>query len=222
MNQKAHFKQTVHNLYQLLQRKQKISFLFILLIMIISAILSQMTPLAIGYLTDDVLNTANIQFISTLPILIFILAVTIFNEAIKVIRRLIVEDTSTSVEKMARVKAIRSLLMAPLSYFRLNMRGNIHGRLNRSLEGTTNMLKLIFMDFAPSIFTSIAAITVIFIKLPFLLALVMMLVIPIGIAIVLRQISTQRGIRVDRSFGSTTRLCPPATSSTSMETRSQI
>ena len=197
MDQKAHFKQTVHNLYQLLQRKQKISFFFILLIMIISAILSQMTPLAIGYLTDDVLNTANIHFISTLPILIFILAVTIFNEAIKVIRRLIVEDTSTSVEKMARVKAIRSLLMAPLSYFRLNMRGNIHGRLNRSLEGTTNMLKLIFMDFAPSIFTSIAAITVIFIKLPFLLALIMMLVIPIGIGIVLRQISTQRGIRVD-------------------------
>lgn len=165
--------------------------------MIISAILSQMTPLAIGYLTDDVLTTANIHFISTLPILIFILGVTIFNEAIKVIRRLIVEDTSTSVEKMARVKAIRSLLMAPLSYFRLNMRGNIHGRLNRSLEGTTNMLKLIFMDFAPSIFTSIAAITVIFIKLPFLLALIMMLVIPIGIGIVLRQISTQRGIRVD-------------------------
>ncbi len=107
------------------------------------------------------------------------------------------EDTSTSVEKMARVQAIRSLLMAPLSYFRQNMRGNIHGRLNRSLDGTTSMMKLIFMDFAPSIFTGIAAITVIFIQLPIPLALIMMLVIPIGIAIVLRQISTQRGIRVE-------------------------
>ena len=197
MQQKIPFKQTVQKLYRLLQRKQKISFFFILLIMIVSAILSQMTPLAIGYLTDDVLNTVNIHFINTLPILIFILIITIFNEALKVLRRLIVEDTSTNVEKMARVQAIRSLLMAPLSYFRQNMRGNIHGRLNRSLDGTTSMMKLIFMDFAPSIFTGIAAITVIFIQLPIPLALIMMLVIPIGIAIVLRQISTQRGIRVE-------------------------
>lgn len=77
------------------------------------------------------------------------------------------------------------------------MRGNIHGRLNRSLDGTTDMLKLIFMDFAPSIFTGVAAIVVIFMKLPLPLALTMMLVIPIGIAIVIRQISTQRGIRLE-------------------------
>ena len=55
------------------------------------------------------------------------------------------------------------------------MTGNIHGRLNRSLEGTTRLLKLMFMDFAPAIFNGIAAIVVIFSKLPFALALLMML-----------------------------------------------
>ena len=77
------------------------------------------------------------------------------------------------------------------------MIGNIHGKLNRSLEGTIKLLKLIFMDLAPAIFNSVAAIVVIFFKLPFLLALSMMLVIPIGIIIVFRQISTQKGIKVD-------------------------
>lgn len=129
---KGSFRKTVKNLYELLGRRQKISFFAILLIMIVSAALSQMTPLALGYLTDDVLNNSNIQFRATLPVLAFIFGVNIFNETIKVIRRVIVEDTSTRTEKAARVCAIRALLRAPLSYFRLNMRGNIHGRLNQA------------------------------------------------------------------------------------------
>ena len=108
-----------------------------------------------------------------------------------------VEDTATRTEKKARGIVISSLLKAPLSYFRENMTGNIHGRLNRCLEGTVKLEKLMFMDFAPAIFNSIAAIITIFITLPISLALPMLLVIPIGIAIVFRQISTQKGIRVE-------------------------
>lgn len=77
------------------------------------------------------------------------------------------------------------------------MTGNIHGRLNRCLEGTVKLEKLIFMDFAPAIFNSLAAVVVIFTTLPFVLALPMLLVVPIGTAIVLRQIKTQKGIRVE-------------------------
>ncbi len=77
------------------------------------------------------------------------------------------------------------------------MTGNIHGRLNRCLEGTVKLEKLIFMDFAPAIFNSLAAVAVIFTTLPFVLALPMLLVVPIGTAIVLRQIKTQKGIRVE-------------------------
>ena len=87
--------------------------------------------------------------------------------------------------------------MDPLSYFRKNMTGNIHGRLNRCLDGTIKLEKLLFMDFAPAIFNSIAAIITIFITLPIALALPMMLVIPIGVFIVLKQIKSQKGIRVE-------------------------
>ena len=96
------------------------------------------------------------------------------------------EDTATKTEKKARGLAILSLLRAPLSYFKTNMTGNIHGRLNRCLEGTVKLEKLIFMDFAPAIFNSLAAVVVIFTTLPFVLALPMLLAVPIGTAIVLR------------------------------------
>ena len=184
-------------IFALLPRKQKLEFLAVLGILGISAALSQMTPLAIGYLTDHVLAAETATFGSVLPILLVILLVNVVNEVIKVIRRLIVEDAATQAEKNARQKAALSLLRAPLSYFRGHMTGNIHGRLNRSLEGTVKLIKLLFMDFAPAVTTGLAAIGTIFWQLPFGVACLVILVIPVGTFIVFRQISTQKGIRVE-------------------------
>jgi len=194
---KVYFGQILKKVYKLLDRKQKVCFGFIVLIMIISATLSQITPKAIGWLTDDILMQSEVSFMKVIPFLIIILVVNVTNEIIKIIRRVMVEDTATKTEKKARGLIIKSLLMAPLSYFRENMTGNIHGKMNRCLEGTVKLEKLLFMDFAPAIFNSIAAIIVIFTTLPIVLALPMMLVIPIGVLIVFRQISSQKGIRVE-------------------------
>ena len=184
-------------IYKLLDRRQKFRFIIIIFIMIVSAVLAQMTPKAIGWLTDDILSKESISFEKVIPFLIFILVVNVVNEIIKIVRRVLVEDTATRTEKKARGIVIKSLLMAPLSYFRKNMTGNIHGRLNRCLEGTIKLEKLLFMDFAPAIFNSVAAIIIIFMTLPVILALPMMLVIPIGVFIVLKQIKSQKGIRVE-------------------------
>lgn len=183
--------------FDLLPKKQKIGFFFILAILAASAVLSQLTPLAIGYLTDHVLGERDATFQKVIPILLGILLVNVVNEVIKVIRRLIVEDTATQAEKSARQKATSALLLAPMSYFRSHLTGNIHGRLNRSLEGTVKLIKLMFMDFAPAVTTGLAAIVTIFTQLPHLVAFLVILVIPVGTCIVLRQISTQKGIRVE-------------------------
>ena len=194
---KNNLSNVLRKIYKLLDKKQKIRFIIIIMIMIISAVLAQMTPKAIGWLTDDILSKDSISFEKVIPFLIFILIVNVVNEIIKIVRRVLVEDTATRTEKKARGMVIKSLLMAPLSYFRKNMTGNIHGRLNRCLDGTIKLEKLLFMDFAPAIFNSIAAIITIFITLPIALALPMMLVIPIGVFIVLKQIKSQKGIRVE-------------------------
>lgn len=60
------------------------------------------------------------------------------------------------------------------------MTGNIHGRLNRSLEGTVKLIKLLFMDFAPAVTTGLAAIVTIFMQLPFPVACMVILVIPVS------------------------------------------
>lgn len=184
-------------IYKLLDTKQKLRFILIIIIMVVSAALAQMTPKAIGWLTDDILTKNEISFNKVIPFLVFILIVNVANEVIKIFRRVLVEDTATRTEKKARGMVIKSLLMAPLSYFRKNMTGNIHGRLNRCLDGTIKLEKLLFMDFAPAIFNAIAAIITIFLTLPITLAMPMLLVIPIGVFIVLKQIKSQKGIRVE-------------------------
>jgi len=190
-------KNVLKKVYQLLDKKQKISFGIIIIIMIVSAILTQITPKTIGWLTDDILAKNEVSFSKVIPFLILILIVNVVNEIIKIIRRVMVEDTATRTEKRARGMVIKSLLMAPLSYFRENMTGNIHGRMNRCLEGTVKLEKLLFMDFAPAIFNSIAAIVTIFLTLPITLAIPMLLVIPLGVFIVFKQINSQKGIRVE-------------------------
>ena len=153
-------------IYKLLDTKQKLRFILIIIIMIVSAALAQMTPKAIGWLTDDILTKNEISFNKVIPFLVFILIVNVVNEVIKIFRRVLVEDTATR-------------------------------RLNRCLDGTIKLEKLLFMDFAPAIFNAIAAIITIFLTLPITLAMPMLLVIPIGVFIVLKQIKSQKGIRVE-------------------------
>lgn len=94
-------KTVLKKLYKILTKKQKIMFGVIVLIMIISAGLTQVTPKAIGWLTDDILTQNEISFIKVIPFLILILVVNVVNEVIKIVRRVMVEDTATRTEKHA-------------------------------------------------------------------------------------------------------------------------
>lgn len=156
----------VRRVFGLLRPREKRSFIWVFLILGVSALLSQVLPLAVGYLTDDILVGDGVAFTRAVPVLLLILVTTIVNEVIKVIRRLLVERAATQAEKNGRTLAAGALLHAPMRYFRQNMTGNIHGRLNRSLEGVTRLVKLVSMDFAPAVFNGVAAIGVIFAKLP--------------------------------------------------------
>lgn len=140
-------RKTLKKIYALLEWKQKVIFIMILLIMLLSSALTQVTPKAIGWLTDDIFAEGRMAFIELLPMLLLILIVNVVNELLKIWRRLLVEDTATKTEKKARTLVIASLMKAPLRYFKENMTGNIHGRLNRCLEGTIKLEKLIFVCF---------------------------------------------------------------------------
>lgn len=96
---KYFLKVILKKIYALLDKHQKFRFVIIILIMIISAFLTQLTPKAIGWLTDDILNVDSVAFEKVIPFLTVILVVNVVNEVIKIIRRVTVEDVATRTEK---------------------------------------------------------------------------------------------------------------------------
>ena len=79
MKQSNTFWPLVKKLGKLLERRQRAGFIVILLILGISAVLSQITPLAVGYLTDRVLAEQTVRFAAIIPILLGILVVNVVN-----------------------------------------------------------------------------------------------------------------------------------------------
>lgn len=67
MKKESSIKNVLKKIYRLLDKKQKIEFIVIVLIMIISAGLAQLTPKTIGWSTDDILTKNNIEFKTVIP-----------------------------------------------------------------------------------------------------------------------------------------------------------
>jgi ATP-binding cassette subfamily B protein len=157
--------------------------------------LTNVPPVVLGKLLDRVVNASKIQFWDAWPFLTVILSSILVCEAIQVVRRYLVEDTCTRVEKDVRVDAVSHLLRLDLGFFINQQVGAVHGRLNRSIEGLVKLVKLCFLDFLPAAFIAVFALGVALYRAP-LLGVVMGLVIPVGILVVMRQVESQKGIRV--------------------------
>lgn len=61
----------VKEIYTMLEKKQMLGFLWIILILIVTAGLSQLTPVILGILTDHVLEQNNLSFFTVFPYLAF-------------------------------------------------------------------------------------------------------------------------------------------------------
>ena len=73
--------------------------------------------------------------------------------------------------------------------------GALHGRMLRSVSGLVRFLRLSFLDFFPAILTGLFALLAVVSKQP-RLGLIMAGVVPVGLLLVVRQLVSQKGIRL--------------------------
>src|SRR3989344_6655014 len=179
----------------LLEKPEKTMLVVSSIIMAIAGVLTNIPAVALGKLVDQLAELQEIEFSIALPYIFLVVVVILLREALTVVRKYFVENIATQTEKKQTVHAIERVLKAYIARINAQQIGSLHGRIFRSIQGLVRIIKLGFLDFFPTFFTAIAAMGIAFYQKP-TLATIMILVIPAGLYIVIRQVASQKGIRV--------------------------
>jgi ATP-binding cassette subfamily B protein len=119
----------------------------------------------------------------------------VIREALNVLRRFLVNNTCTRINRDISVKLMAHLMKVDLSTFSQEKVGALHGRIFRSVDGFVRFLRMGFLDFFPALMTGAFALIAALSKEP-LLGLVMLGVIPVAVFLTVRQLISQKGVRL--------------------------
>src|SRR5262249_19353652 len=187
---------------ELVSRRYRWSFGGAILILVVSSACSTALPLLLGWLVDGLEN--GIEQGLAHEVLYrrasFFLALMglgyLLREALHVVRRYLVENACTCINRDVSMKLMSHLMKVHLDTFSRDTVGALHGRILRSVDGFVRFLRLSFLDFLPPLLTGIFALTAVFRKHP-MLGLVMAAVIPASLFLTIRQLISQKGVRLE-------------------------
>jgi ATP-binding cassette, subfamily B, bacterial len=172
------------------------------LVMAVTSLCNTAIPLLLGRLVDRVrtgtdehlshetLFAAAAWTLGTIGVLYLV------REVLNVLRRSLVEDTCTRVSRTMTVRVIAHMMQADLAVLHHERVGALNGRIFRSVDGFIRFLRLSFLDFFPAIVTGLFALAAVLTKQP-LLGLAMAGVIPTAVYLTVRQLRSQKGVRLE-------------------------
>jgi ATP-binding cassette subfamily B protein len=120
----------------------------------------------------------------------------LIRESMNVLRRYLVENTCTRINKDMCVRLVAHLMKVDLSILAQDKVGALYGRITRSAEGFVRFLRISFLDFAPALVTGLFALSAALSKQPWV-ALAMVGVVPVSLSLTIWQLITQKEIRLD-------------------------
>ena len=158
-------------------------------------------PLLLGTLVDRVQTGLqeglgqSALYAVALQVLGLLAGAYVLRETLNVLRRYLVENTCTRVNREMSVRLASHMLKVQLAALSQEKIGTLHGRIFRSVDGYVRFLRLGFLDFFPALFTGGMALVAAIIKQPWL-GLAMIGVIPMAVYLTVRQLQSQKGVRL--------------------------
>jgi ATP-binding cassette subfamily B protein len=187
--------------WQLVPRKHKWALGAAVAVMTVTAACNTGNALLVGAIVDGV-QRGSAQGLSPAELyrsaglyLLLISGAYVLRETLNVARRHLVENSCSRIEKVLTVKLVSHLMRVDLATFTHEKVGALHGRISRSVVGFTRFLRLAFLDFFPAIATGDLALTAALTKQPWL-GLAMVGVIPVSLWLTVRQIVSEKGVRL--------------------------
>jgi ABC-type bacteriocin/lantibiotic exporter with double-glycine peptidase domain len=176
---------------KMLNNRIKFLMAIALTMILISSFITSLIPKLIGNTIDNILIDKSLAYTSVATIGLL----CILDIISEVIRKYIIESTATQTQKNLIVYASKHLIMLDLSWLNEQRSGGLNGKIQRSVEGAITLLKLVSMDFLPNIFQMIFAVIIAFLTNVYIGG-ILLFVIFLGLFIVIRQIHSQKGIRL--------------------------
>jgi ATP-binding cassette subfamily B protein len=162
-------------------------------------------PLLLGKLVDlarpdPTGDTRNRLLTSTGLLLGAIAILYLLREVVNVLRRYLIEGACTRLEQLITVKVIGHLMKADLAAYARDKIGALQGRISRTTVGFVRFVRLALLDFLPPLVTGLFAVIAALTKQP-ILALVMAGVVPVSLWLTVRQLASQKGVRLQLIHG---------------------
>ena len=187
--------------WRTVSRRNKWAFGIAGFLMALTSITTVIVPVALGRLVDDVgtgvqQHAAASTLLWTAGTILGVIALVVFlREMLNVLRRYLVENTCTRIDKQLSVKIVSHLLTVDLGSLTHEKIGSLNGRISRNVDGYIRLLRVGFLDFFPAALTGLLALSTATIKAPWM-GLVMAAAIPACVALTARQLLSQKGIRL--------------------------
>src|SRR4051794_36867861 len=185
----------------LISGRDRLALIVALGMMTAMSVCNTVFPILQGKMLDSIQEStsnqepANVVYRTAALYLALIAGVFLIREAIQVVRAYIVERTCTQIEKAMTVQVFSHLMRIDLGALTQEKIGAIQGRLTRDVVGFVRFIRLAFLDFLPPVLTGALAIAVVVGKNT-LIGIAMAGVIPITLFLTLRQLSSQKGVRL--------------------------
>lgn len=187
--------------WQLVPARRKAELTFAALLMGVISACNVAFPLLLGRMVDAA-NRGSDEGLPTAVMLgtaawyLSLIAIAyMLREGLQVARRFLVENACTRIEKVMTTRVISRLMKIDLSFLTSEKIGALQGRISRSVVGFVRFLRLGFLDFFPPLVTGLFALIAALCKQP-LLALAMAGVVPLSLLLTVRQLLSQKGIRL--------------------------
>ncbi len=171
------------------------------LVMVVAALAGTAIPVTLGQLFNEVQRGSKQGLAESdmirlcLGFLAIIGVAYLVREAMNVLRRFLVENTCTRIDKDLCVRLVGHLMEVDLATLSHEQVGALHGRIHRSVEGYVRFVRITFLEFLPAICLGGCALVTAFIKQP-RIALAMAGVVPISMGLTFWQLITQNGVRL--------------------------
>lgn len=116
-------------------------------------------------------------------------------EVMAIFRRVWVDKISASFEKDLRNKSIKKLLHLPTKFFNNNTSGEYTAKINQSVAGASQLIKVVCNNIIPAVFVSTFTVIQVLRKAPISIAVILFTYITFEIIVSVFQIKSQNGIR---------------------------